>query len=97
MDSNGLQVAAALTARCAALDSCTDPVAFAVGIAEKWVGAGTISAAYVSTTTDSTCGGNSCERFANITISSAMWASGVLPAPLSGITVCVSSCFPTSS
>lgn len=95
--ANGLQVAAALTARCAALGSCTDPAAFAVGIAEKWVGAGAISAADVSTTTNSACGGVSGNLFTKVTISSAMWASGVLPAPLSGITVRVSSCFPTSS
>jgi len=94
---NGLQTVATLTARCAGLGSCSDPAAFAIGVAGSWIGASAISAGNVVVTTGSACYGatGGYDKFVKVTISSAMWTA-VLPAPLANITLSASACFPVS-
>jgi Flp pilus assembly protein TadG len=93
---NGLQITAAMTARCAALGSCSDPASYATTMANGWVVSGAVTQTYVQYTT-SQCYSSlgNYNKFAMVTISSPYWAG--LPPPLSNITLQVSACYPVPS
>lgn len=90
---NALQVTAALTARCVALGSCTDPTAFAVNSASGWAESNLISVSDVAYSTNASCSG-SYNVFAEVTITCSFWATHLLPPPLSDMTLTVSACYP---
>jgi Flp pilus assembly protein TadG len=93
---NGLQLTASLTARCAAIGSCTDPASFAVSAAGQWTLTGAITPADVTVSTgDSTCFGNSdgYSAFTKVTIKSELW-NQVLVGPLANIRLQASACYP---
>jgi Flp pilus assembly protein TadG len=89
---NGLQLIAALTARCAALgsNSCADPKSYATTMAQSWVVSGAISPDDV-TINPSPCYGSKGTTCL-VTISSSYWKE--LPPPLSNITLQVSASYP---
>lgn len=97
---NAMQITAALTARCAALGSCTDPASYAASLAGDWTAPGAVTAAdvTVSAAASSSCHGASggYGRFTMVTITSEPW-SGVLVGPLSGKRLTVSACYPSPS
>lgn len=96
--ANGLQTAAALTARCAALGSCADAQSFAVATAGDWTFAGIITAGDVTAVTGPACNSSGTpQQFVTITIVAPFWAGVPLPAALSNISLSVSSCFPIPS
>ena len=89
--ANGLQTVAALTARCAALNSCPDPGAFAVSEASAWGLPGVVTKTDVAAATAATCAGGAGTAFERVTVSSAYWAG--LPAPFN-LALSASACFP---
>lgn len=91
---NGLQVTAAMTARCMALGSCSDPRSYAVQMANNWAVPGAINSNGVSLSTTSLCYSSqgTYNKFAKVTITSPFWAG--LPPPLPHITLQVSACYP---
>ena len=97
-----LHTVAASTARCGALGTlgvppCTTPAltqSQAVTLAGNWIYAGVITTSNVTTTPDvATCLGTA-GRFYRVAISTGAFAW--LPAPMNGITLNVSACFPRS-
>lgn len=96
--ANGLQTAAAMAARCAALGSCADARSFAVTAAGDWTFAGIITPNDVTSVTGPSCNtSGSPGQFVTITITAPFWASVPLPGPLSNISLSASSCFPAPS
>lgn len=92
---NALQVTAAMTARCVALGSCTDPAAFAVSSAGNWALPNLISVSDVTFTTNAACYNASDPTvFAKVTITCEFWSGSILPPPLGNMTFKVSSCYP---
>ena len=91
---NALQVTAAMTARCMALGSCTNPAAYAVQMAGNWTVAGAITASNVTLSTTSQCygTGGTYSQFYMVTIASPFWAG--LPPPLPHIALQASACYP---
>lgn len=96
--NNALQVTAALTARCAALGSCSNPASYAVSLAGQWVTAGVVTASDVTVSAASSCQGASSgySNFTMVTVSSEMW-SNLLIEPLSGVRLRASACYPSPS
>jgi Flp pilus assembly protein TadG len=94
---NGLQLIAAMTARCAALGSCSDPASYATTMAESWVASGTIIKSNVSYNISSQCYSSqgTYNKFDMVTITSSFWAW--LPPPLSNVSLQVSACYPVPS
>ncbi|MDE2580280.1 MAG: pilus assembly protein [Rhodospirillales bacterium] len=88
-----LETVAAQTARCAAIGSCSDPAAYAVDLASKWIGAGAIAASDVTVTATTSCD-NATGTFERVTITSSIW-QGAFITPLSGATQVAAACFPT--
>jgi TadE-like protein len=97
--NSGLQVTAALTARCYALgSSCTsNPQSYAVGIAGSWIGSNTITASEVTTTASSGCNGASGTTFARVSITAPSWVAALFPTSTLPASITVSACFPTIS
>lgn len=96
--ANGLQTAAALTARCTALGSCASSQSFAVTTAGDWTFPGIITSNDVTSVAGPACNTSGTpQQYVTITITAPFWASVPLPAALSGIRLSVSSCFPISS
>jgi Flp pilus assembly protein TadG len=93
---NALQVTAALTARCVALGSCSNPASFAVSSATAWALPDLISASDVTSATSKSCYG-AADVFAEVTITCEFWGGSFLPAPLSNLTFSVTSCYPMAS
>lgn len=90
---NALQVTAALTARCVALGSCSNPAAFAVSSAGTWALPNLISESDVTFTSNGACY-NGSTAFAKVTITCEFWSGSILPPPLGDLTFSVSSCYP---
>lgn len=94
---NALQVTADMTARCAALGSCSAP-SYAVSLAAQWVTAEVVNTSDVTVSTTSLCQGASggYSKFTMVTVSSELW-SGLLIAPLSSVKLKASACYPSPS
>lgn len=94
--NNALRTTAEMTARCAALGSCSNPASYAVTLAGQWIGTNAVNTSdvTVSSAAGSTCHGASTGygRFTMVTISSEL-----LVAPLAGTQVKVSACYPSPS
>jgi Flp pilus assembly protein TadG len=90
-----LQSAAALTARCTAIQStrCTDIAEFAVAQAATWTFPGIIAPADVHHSV--VC--RSTVPFVKVTIICRFWAGSVLPPPLNRITLDANAYFPASA
>jgi Flp pilus assembly protein TadG len=88
---NALQSTATLTARCAALGSCTNPAQFAVSTAGHWVVSGVITARNVTVNAAATSCNGTAGSFVTVAISSSYW---VLPQPFLAPTLRVAACFP---
>jgi Flp pilus assembly pilin Flp len=90
-----LHSTASLTARCAAIESskCSNISEFAVATAAGWVFPGIISPADVQHSI--VC--RSMVPFMKVTIISQFWARGVLPSPLSGMTLTADAYFPANA
>ena len=91
--TSGLQVTAALTARCLALGSCANPATYAVGIAGTWIGTNAVTAADVTDTASSPCNGKSGTEFGQVSIVVPSWAAALFPTSVQK-TIKVSACFP---
>jgi len=96
--TNGLQMTATMTARCAALLTC-DPPSYAVSLASQWLGSGAVSASDVTTSRASQCysSGGGYTHFAAVTITSSRWAGATLMGPFSHLTLSATACFPVQS
>jgi Flp pilus assembly protein TadG len=95
--NTALQVAAAQTARCAALDTCSpNPQSYAVSLAGQWAGAGAVKTSDVTVSSASICQGAAAgySKFTMVTISSEVW-NGLLMAPLSSVKLKASACYPS--
>jgi hypothetical protein len=97
---NGLQLTAAMTARCVALGySCTDAAStksYATTMAESWVVPGVIGNVSPPTYAQQCYSDPGTKtNFAMVTITSSFWAW--LPPPLSNINLQVSACYPVPS
>ncbi len=91
---NALQTTAMLTARCAALGSCTNPAAFAVSTAGKFTFSNAITANEVSVSSGSSCNSLSgYNQFTKVTITSTVWANSLI-SPLLGTSINASACYP---
>lgn len=90
---NSLQLTAALTARCLALGSCTDPSSFAVSSASTWTLPNSITASDVSYATDTSCYSGT-NLYAKVTINCPFWGENILPPPFSNFIFSVSACYP---
>ena len=90
---DGLQSAAASTARCVALaaPACATPASFAVSEAARLVFPGVISAANVTVTPTTSCNG-ATGQYARVNIAATHWIGSVLPASLDAMTLSVSAC-----
>lgn len=90
---NGLQTAAELTARCAAIGSpdCPDPRQFAVNTAESWTVSAISTVQDVVVTTSSGCNG-APGGFTSVTISSTYWAG--LPGFFPAASISATACYP---
>jgi hypothetical protein len=90
---DGLQSAAATTARCVALGApaCAAPAAYAVSEASRMVFPGVISAANVTVAQASSCNG-ATGQYARITIAATHWLGSVLPPSLDTMTLTVTAC-----
>jgi hypothetical protein len=90
---DGLQSAAATTARCVALaaPACATPAAYAVAEASRLVFPGVISAANVTVAQASSCNG-ATGQYARITIAATHWLGSVLPPSLDMMTLTVTAC-----
>src|SRR6266568_1975311 len=72
---NVLQLTASLTARCAALNACTDPGAYAAAMADGWFISGAVTKTQVTTTTQSSCYGTSgYTSYVKVTITAPYWS-----------------------
>lgn len=97
--NNALQITAGLTARCAALKTCSpDSKSYAVSLAGQWAGAGAVKASDVTVSPPalSACQGASggYSKFTEVTISSELWSSlGI--GPLAGVKLQASACYPS--
>lgn len=93
--NNALRVTAALTARCAALGTCS-PQSYAVALAGEWAGTGAVKTSDVTVSSASTCEGASSgySKFTMVTISSELW-DGLLITPLSSVKLKASACYPS--
>jgi len=91
-----LQSTAALTARCAALNSpiCTNVQQFAVTSAGNWVFAGIISQANVTPAPAVVCISHS--NMMKVTITCPFWAGVILPPPLNGKILTAVAYFPVA-
>lgn len=90
---NGLQTAAMLTARCAALGSCSDPKAFAVSTAGKFTLPNAVSS--VSVGTSSYCNATKgYKQFTTVTLTSTVWADLLISA-LAGPSIQATACYPS--
>ncbi len=96
--NNALQITAGLTARCAALGSCSDPASYAVSLAGQWATTGAVKTSDVTVSAASSCQGASggYSKFTMVTISSEQW-SGLLIGPLAGVKLKASACYPSPS
>lgn len=102
---NALQEAASRTARCVAIGSteCATPASYAAGLVSGFTFAGLGNAATVAVSTGATCSsdgtstGTITASYQIVKITSAFWASGLLPPPLSGITLSATACYPVSA
>ncbi len=96
--NNALQIMAGLTARCAALSTCSNPASYAVSLAEQWAGAGAVKTSDVTVSAASLCRGasNGYSKFTMVTISSELW-SGLLIGPLAAVQLKASACYPSPS
>lgn len=90
---NALQVTAAMTARCTALASCSDPVSYAVSSASTWAMPTLITKSDVTYATNTTCYGGA-DVYAKVTIASSFLGGVLLPPPLSNLSFSVSACYP---
>jgi Flp pilus assembly protein TadG len=91
---NSLQIAAALTARCTALGTCTSST-YAVAAVKSWMGISAINSGGVSVTTSSTCfnSSGSYSQFTKVTLTSYLWKRKLVW-PLSENSISASACFP---
>lgn len=102
---NALQEAASRTARCVAIGStdCATPATYARGLISGFTFAGLGNAATVAVSTGTTCPSNTSPTgsitasYEIVKITSAFWANGLLPPPLSGITLSATACYPVSA
>ncbi len=94
---NTLQMIAAVTARCVAVNStsCTDPASFARSMAASWVVSDAVSDVTATRTTSCyTSGGNT---YARVTITCRLWDGSLLPPLFSNVTFSVTGCYPMVS
>lgn len=90
---NGLETAAMLTARCAALGSCSDPAAFAKSTASKFTLPNAVSA--VSVATSSHCNAvTGYSHFTTVTLTSTVWADSLISV-LAGSSIQAIACYPS--
>ncbi len=92
---SSLQVAAAQTARCAAIGSnqCAAPQSYAASLANQWIGPGTVSASDVTVSNTTTCNSAS-GHFVQVTITASIW-SGAMLSSIDAPSQTATACFPT--
>jgi hypothetical protein len=94
-----LQSVAAVAARCGAISATgctttTSTAAYAVSLAQSWLGSGIISSANVSVSTPTTCGqGSATGTFEKVIISPPAWTSAYLY-PVVKQTLTLTACYP---
>ena len=92
-----LQSVAAMTARCAALGStsCANPQAYAVSLANSWLGSALIANANVTVNSTATTCQNATGSFEVITITASIWTGSIVyPVALNGRTQTLTACYP---
>ena len=94
---NTLQFVASMTARCAALSTCT-PASYAVSLANDLAGTGVVKSSDVTVATGSTCqtAGGSYSNFTMVTITSELWSDRAIDSVL-GMQLKAFACYPSPS
>ncbi len=94
---NTLQFVASLTARCAALGTCT-PASYAVSLANDLAGTGVVKSSDVTVATGSTCQtkSGSYNNFTMVTLTSELWSQKAIDSVL-GLQLTASACYPSPS